>query len=47
MSFNININPSEVLQERTVPREGRPGGRWAWRGPAAAGGTDPASPGQG
>lgn len=36
MSFNININPSEVLQERTVPREGCPGGRRAWRGPAGS-----------
>lgn len=39
MSFNININPSEVLQERTVPREGCPGGRRAWRGPAGSRGN--------
>lgn len=37
VSFNININPSEVLQERTVPREGCPGGRWARRDRPAAG----------
>lgn len=41
VSFNININPSEVLQERTVPRERCPGGRWAWRGPASGRGNRP------
>lgn len=45
MSFNININPSEVLQERTVPREGCPGGRRAWRERPAAGGPSRHHPG--
>lgn len=47
VSFNININPSEGLQERTVPPEGCPGmGRWAQWGlrapvPRQCWGTNP------